>query len=371
MKILLCTPLGGKIGGISRWAEHILEYYTTYVNKEEVDIDFFRMNHKKGSYSGDSLLYRAMEGVKVYIPLLRGIKKKMAGTPYDIVHIVSSASISLIKDYFIIRQAQKYNIKTVVHFRFGRIPELIKTNNWEMRLLRKVIRAATKVIVIDKASYDALKSNGFYNVVLLPNPLTPVVKNIIAENNHIARNSNKIIFAGHVVRTKGVFELLTACMDLENIELKLIGFVYPEIKEELLRLAETNKFKGQLTISGEMAYQETIKEMLSAGIFVLPTYTEGFPNVILESMACGCPIIASSVGAIPEMLDMNGEKPAGLCIPPRDVEQLRLAILKMLTDRNFANECGKNAKERVNNLYDISIVWQHMLDIWKDVSATS
>lgn len=79
--------------------------------------------------------------------------------------------------------------------------------------------------------------------------------------------------------------------------------------------------------------------MLKCTVFVLPTYTEGFPNVVLESMACGCPIVATSVGAIPEMLDGG----AGIVIEPRNVEQLRDAVAWVLENPERAAEMGAQA----------------------------
>jgi glycosyltransferase involved in cell wall biosynthesis len=62
--------------------------------------------------------------------------------------------------------------------------------------------------------------------------------------------------------------------------------------------------------------------MRAADIFCLPSYTEGCPNVVVEALACGRPIVATKVGGIPELV-----RPAsGILVPPRDSAALREAL---------------------------------------------
>jgi glycosyltransferase involved in cell wall biosynthesis len=109
-----------------------------------------------------------------------------------------------------------------------------------------------------------------------------------------------------------------------------------------------------------------IKHMLSCSVLVLPSYTEGFPNVILEGMACGCPIVATSVGAIPEMLNYHLDAEAGICIIPGNVEILQRAIEQMLDDKIFAKKCGQNARDRVISEYSIEVIWHQLITIWEN-----
>ena len=86
--------------------------------------------------------------------------------------------------------------------------------------------------------------------------------------------------------------------------------------------------------------------LLSASdVFVLPSYTEGFPNVIIEAMAMGKPIIATSVGAIPEMLDEG----CGVVVPPKDADSLQKALQKVC---NFDSDCGRLSVPKLNSRRD-------------------
>lgn len=364
IRILLCSPLGGTVGGIQKWTTHILNYYNQ--NAKKVEIINYSLSRKVSSSSIANIYMRLLHGLIEYPSIVIDYRNLLIKNNYDIVHITSSGSLGLLKDFIMLLIGRKYGVKSIIHFHFGRIPELYQQRNWEQKLLHRVIQLADKIVVIDKMSFYTLKKEGYSNVELLPNPLTPRVAEIVKQNTSIIREERKLLFAGHVVRTKGVFELIEACRGINNIKLKIIGFDTNEIREELTVLAG-NRNEEWLEIAGELDFESTIKEMLSAGVFLLPTYTEGFPNVVIESMACACPIVTTSVGAIPEMLDIENGFNNGIVIEPQNVAQLKDAIEKMLNDREYAIQCGINAQQRVNSLYSMPQVWKQMENIWTSV----
>ena len=365
MKILFATPYKCMTGGIAQWAEHIASHYEKSA-MAECKLDILPMNDPKSGRStvGMSLCHRIIYGFQTYSRVLRNLKKRLSSEKYDILHISTSASISLSKDYLMIKCARRRGVKTIVHFHFGRIPQIAKSNNWEWKMLKMVVRLADRAVVMDKASYDTLRANGFDNISLLPNPVAPRVVDIAKENVSVKRTPRSLLFVGHVVKTKGVFELLEACSKIENINLQLVGHITPDMQAQI---EEKYKDASWLTICGERPYDEAIKEMCKCDAFVLPTYTEGFPNVILESMACGCAIVTTPVGAIPEMLGEEDGKHYGLMVEPRNVEQLKVGIEKMLSDEDFKNECRANVQQRVIERYNIDSVWRQMEGIWNEL----
>lgn len=363
MKILLCSPYQGIVGGISRWTGHIFTYYRS-LQTSEIELELFPMNRSR--FIGNmTLINRIRYAIKDYRHSYRQFVKLLKNIHIDVIHLTSSASLGLFKDICFLSKAKRNHIKTVIHFRFGRIPELQQKNNWEWKLLKKVVRLSTHTIVIDPFSYEILKTEGFSHISFLPNPLSPAIQAKVNEYKDIKRIKRKIVFAGHVIPTKGIYELVKACTHISDISVKIIGEVDEATKQKLLHLAGPNSV--WLEITGNLDTDSLIKEMLSAHIFVLPTYTEGFPNVILESMACACPIIATSVGAIPEMLYPDNNRPCGIVIPPRNTEALRKSIDKMLNDYDFAIACGQNAQTKVNRLYSIPPIWKELVSIWKTI----
>lgn len=361
MRVLLASPYGGVPGGMTRWTEHILNYY--HQSKPiGIEVDLLPMGRKSFVNINSSIFYRLKCAVRDYRDIIKEFKEKIKSTNYDVMHLASSASISLLKDIYMLRYAQKKGIKTCIHFHFGRIPELKRQNNWEWSLIKKVVLLADKTIVLDKKSYDELRNSGFKNIEILPNPVAPIVNQIVLNNNDIKREPNTLLFTGHVVKTKGVFELIDACNNIPNIKLKIIGHVEPSMKETLQTRCKQAK---QVDITGEMPYEEVIKEMLRCDLFVLPTYTEGFPNVILESMACGCAIVTTKVGAIPEMLQAEGDKKFGVLIDPQNTGQLQNAIANLIKDNALKEQCKKNVKKRVIERYNIDKIWTQLTHIWE------
>ena len=365
MKILLCTPYNINPhvvpGGISIWAQNIVSYYKTQTNNVLVDVVPY--DRTTDVLSCKSLLKRAWLGFLDYRKPLKITKYKISHGSYDVLHLCTSASISLLKDIIVLRMAKRFGLKTIVHFHFGRIPELEKRNNWEWKLLKQVVHMADVTITMDYKSYQCLQNHGFNNIRYLPNPLSQRIRQqILNELPAISKEERKLCFVGHVIPTKGVLELVEVCKNIEGIKLHIVGNATPEIKKQMEEIAENGKW---LIFEGEVDHERAIHEMLTSSIFVLPTYTEGFPNVILESMACGCAIVTCPVGAIPEMLNINSDEACGLCSEPKDTEGLRRNIQYFLNNPTKAQLYSKRAVKRVNELYAVEKVWEQLVSIWE------
>ncbi len=365
MRVLLCTPWDiSHGGGISRWAHHIAQHYEDNLSSE-LQIDICPMDRSIYLDEVASSIKRGYCGVKDYYAISKEIINKVKATSYDIVHLASSASISLVKDIYILWQLKRLGIKTVIHFHFGRIPQLFEQKNWEYRLMKTVLKLATKVVVLDKMSYDTLAVAGYNNIDKLPNPLSPQISKIIEDNKNAEQVQGKILFVGHLYKTKGVFELVEACASIPDISLTLVGQYEEVVKNELQAIADKKKVTEWVCFTGNLPMEQVIKEMKSCDVFVLPTYTEGFPNVIIESMACGCAIVTTPVGAIPEMLEEENGKQYGVLVPPQNAQALKEGIEAMLNDEQLKTECRKNVVQRVNERYNIDAVWTQIVAIWK------
>lgn len=362
MKILLSSPLGGNAGGIAKWTRHILDYYNTY-SAPDIRLILSNSRRSQGIFSNTSLPKRIYLGIKDNLQYIHKFKKELSSDTYDIVHIASSASLGLFKDLQMIRITHKKGIKIVIHFHFGRIPDIYrKKGSWEHRLIEEVISKADRVIVLDQKSYYVLKQNGHNNIDILPNPVSDNVISLSTSFDHDIERRH-ILFAGHVVTNKGVLELVEATKDLKNVHVEMMGAVNEEMKSKLLKVAGKNN--DWLLIKGECKYEDVIAAMCKTDLFVLPTYSEGFPNVILEAMACSCAIITTPVGAIPQMLEDDENGKYGILVPPKDTDALKRAILDLIDNDDAKSKMRENVRHRVVERYSISSVWTQMVSIWE------
>ncbi|MBR0117192.1 MAG: glycosyltransferase family 4 protein [Prevotella sp.] len=359
LDILLATPYKMGVGGISQWADNILGYYQS-LEDPGVRMDVLPMG-RKASPDEKSVFRRAWSGVADYSKIICHERRMLKARRYDVLHLCTSASISLLKDIVMLRIAKRHHVHTVVHFHFGRIPELKEKGNWEWKMLRSVVKMADVAVPIDQVSYEALASCFGEKMSYLPNPVALAVSEFAHSCGSSRRDERMVLYAGHCIPTKGVCELVSACKEIKGIRLVLAGHVEEPMRQRLEGIANGEPW---LEILGEVPHGEILRLMSQCGVFVLPSYTEGFPNVILESMACGCAIVATTVGAIPEMIGEENGLQCGLLIPPRSEKPLQEALQRMLQEDALREHCRANARRRVNERYNMEAVWRKMLQIW-------
>lgn len=369
MKVVFCAPYSDAPdavkGGINTWGKYIMEYYKRYGNNQ---VQLIPVSLDRSVFSADStnLIMRIFNGYHDQMKSICHAIRLMDSERPSVVHICTSGSLGLIRDYLLVRATNRRGIKSVVHLHFGRIPILSQKRNWEWKMLSKVLRMCTVPVVMNHPSEKTLILEGFNNVIYLPNPLGLGVMSIVQSmENRYERIPRRLLYCGHVLKTKGVMELVEGCSRIPNIELRIVGKCLPEIKDELQILArKSGNDISWLHFIGEVTHTDVIREFFQSDIFVFPSYSEGFPNVILEAMACECPIVSSNVGAMPEMLDIGGEQ-CGICFNPKSSDEVYNAVASLIDNKNLKRQMAVRAKSRVNNMYVISKVWEQLVNIWE------
>jgi len=353
-RVLLVSPIPPPYGGIARWTRTMMDMDPDCVGAELILIN---TAHRKQRSEETPLASRVITGATQFGRVLAQFVKHLAlgGRP-ACVHINSSGSLGLVRDLTVLALCRLLGLRSALHLRFGRTSKLLQEQRAgiEARLLLRALKLASTTISIDSGTYTAVTAEiGQERSVLIPNFI-----NTADYVPRFERRSKTVLYLGSVTHLKGVDELLAAwnSLGIEGWTLRLVGPVSQVMKEAI------GKCDGgqSIQVLGPSEHPEAMAYMCDAAFMVLPSHTEGFPNVVLEAMATGTPIIASAVGAIPQML-ADG---AGIVVPPCNVGVLQEAILEFVTHAESRVGMARRAHNRVMMEYSTQAVLARYRRVW-------
>lgn len=367
IKVLLVAPYSKeKVGGIGTWTKLILDYSESV---DDVELLFQNTVHTLPKrWSMNNRLAHFFVGSIDSLLILLKLFYNLCFKKPEVVHYTSSAANALYKDRIAAFISNKlFKTTFVIHWRFGRIPAIFIDRGREYKRFIKVLDLVSVSIVLDSASDLVLKNEG-YKVELIPNPISQTIHTIAKKNVkgdlQIKRNHGTVLFVGHMLDTKGVFEIVKACAICKQVKkLIMVGPFFDEtVKEKLIELSKERDNGNWLFLLGEKPREQVWEYYKTCSLFCLPSYTEGFPNVILEAMAFACPIVATKVGAIPEMLSDG----CGELIDAHRVEPLVEAINNLLVNLELADKMGERARLKVLNSYSIDTIFDRYYKVWNN-----
>jgi teichuronic acid biosynthesis glycosyltransferase TuaC len=140
-----------------------------------------------------------------------------------------------------------------------------------------------------------------------------------------------ILFVGRLDTAKGIEELLEAFASLAsrrpNLRLAFVGD--GPGGEHLHSKSKHLALEDRITLNGACSSQKVAQWLAAANVLALPSYNEGYPNVVIEALSCGRPVIATNVGGILELVNEE----SGILIAPKDSRALATAIEKAMDRR--------------------------------------
>jgi glycosyltransferase involved in cell wall biosynthesis len=159
--------------------------------------------------------------------------------------------------------------------------------------------------------------------------------------------SRYFLYAGRLIKEKGVFDLLEAYAQLQEETRAKIGLVFVgdgADRDELTKRA--SKIEAGIIHFPGFVHREGLAEIYSlANALVFPTYSDPWGLVVNEAMACGLPIIVTNVAGCAADLVQEGEN--GFVISPGDVPQLGLALARLVEDPELREQLGHASRERI------------------------
>lgn len=183
---------------------------------------------------------------------------------------------------------------------------------------------------------------------------------------NVSRDEHMVLSVGRLSPEKGHNYLIDAVSTIVSTssQLKLKVLIAGSGPSERKLKEQINKkgLQGRVELLGQCS---DIKALFSiADLFVLPSLSEGSPNVLLESMAARVPILATKVGGVPELVK-DGE--SAILVLPADSESLKKAIIELLMNRSRAIQLASVAFENARLIFSTSKRDEHLLSIYDRV----
>ncbi len=303
------------------------------------------------------------------------------GVVEDLKKVVERVKPSIIqthnvKSHFVMRLSGLWRKIPWIAFHHG-----YTTTDWKMRAYNQLdrwsLRKAHRVVTMNKIFANQLARAGanaegmriLHNAIDVEGMLKVSDEEAATLKNKlcIAEEERVIIAIGRLSLEKGQVDLIRAFAKLihrlPSLRAKLVIIGEGPERESLEQEINSLQIKEQVRFAGQVSNVKPFYAI--ADLMVLPSHSEGSPNVLLEAMAAQVPVVATSVGGVPEIAT---HKESALLVKARDVEGLAQAISQLLSDRELAQRLASNAREQVIKNHSPQSRLRSLLEIYRELA---
>lgn len=247
--------------------------------------------------------------------------------------------------HYIPRFSPVKRVVTIFDLSFLHFPEMFKKGDlWRLKNWTKFsAQNADHIITIsDFSKKDIIEQ---YNIK--EDKITVAYpgynKDIFYPSNKLSKYGSYIIYIGTIQPRKNLIRLMEAVLRIPNLNLVIIGKTKGEgregwMYEEILATPKRLGIEERVKFLGFLPSEDLADLIKGAQALIQPSLYEGFGIPVLESMACGVPVLVSNISSLPEII---GE--AGLTFDPYSVDQIEQAIRVVISDKKLRQRLSKAA----------------------------
>lgn len=277
----------------------------------------------------------------------------------EVVYFMTSGYLGFYEKGVMALLCRCLGARSVLH-PVGSFTNFYRSARWGRPLIRFLLRRASGVVAVeDRAQAHIASLVSATPVWLIPNPVD-CSEYGTTFTPRPADGPVQVLFSGALVEGKGVLDLIEAVHlfrgELEGARFVMIGA--GELSGECERRIRLYGLEGMVEMRGYVDEPAKKKLLAESHVYCLPSHSEGTPISVLEGMAAGLPVVATTVGGIPFAVEDGVQ---GSLVPPGDVEGLGRALVELAGNEAARRTMGESGFHRVRRLFDIEIVASHFL----------
>jgi teichuronic acid biosynthesis glycosyltransferase TuaC len=295
---------------------------------------------------------------------VRGIYREF---PFDIIH----AHVALPDGYGALLANRVYQKPLVVTIHGLDMATTIHRNDRCRQCVLEVLEAVSRVVCVSsklrKQCLGVYDDEAKFEIV--SNGISPT--KIVDTPGHLRgkyEGKKVLLTVGWLYRLKGHDYVIRALPEIIEKVPELVYLIVGSGPEEdcLKQLVDQLGLNDYVEFCGRKDHEMVMKYMSICDLFVMPSWDEGFGVVYLEAMAHGKPVIACRGQGIQDVI-VGGE--TGLLVKPKDLESLKEAMMRLLTDRRLAKDMGRKGKQVVLSDFTWEKSAQKLMGIYREVLA--
>lgn len=305
----------------------------------------------------------------LFVNSLRMMGEMLTFRP-DLVYLKATSDTGFVRDTALMSVARLFGRPVVCHLHGRPMGRLFAREGFWTRRVAEAMRLATVTIVLSPG-LKGIFGRMFPRQPLVVMPNVVDVGSIAPPPERRAEGAVRILFVGRISRDKGAWDLVEIARLLSAVTtdfiVHLVGIAESAAEEVAIRekVAEY-RLTEHIVFHGYQSGAAKARLFAAADIFVLPTYAEIFPNVLLEAMAAGLPIVTTDVPVIPEMIQDGAQ---GLVRKPGDVEGFAAALAEFVLDPPRRRRTGDANRREAETRYDVSVAVRTLGGIFDDLLA--